>query len=299
MRNRELVAALVLSVGLAGCGTRAGDDAASARQASDEVALTPVELAPSPAGTTAPLVVPPSATTAATRAPQSSPAPVRAPVVVASAAPRPPPPPSPPPPSPPAPPLPPLPPPPPKRVRSVVEQPWTPFATVLGVTLYHPSRRVERIGFHQSSHDGAGTFDPLPTAANPVTMSDRNRGTGPRTAADVVVDPEVEVRAPVDGTVIRSGTYVLYCKYSDDFVVIEPVNRPGLEVKMIHIDGVRVKAGDRVVAGKTVLAPRATKLPFTSQVDRLRSADPAWPHVHLEVVDPSIPDRPSPGGGCP
>lgn len=281
VRIRWAVAVLGLSVGLAGCGTSVADDAALARKATAEVAPTPV----APAETTAPPVAPPATATAATSPPPSPPAP--APVVVTS--------PAPPPPEPPAAPPPPAPP----RVRSVVEQPWTPFATVLGVTLHHPSKRVERIGFHQSSNDGARMLDPLPTAADPVTLTTRNRGTGPRTAADLVMDPEVEVRAPVDGTVIRSGTYVLYCKYSDDFVVIEPVDRPGLEVKMIHIDGVRVKAGDRVVAGKTVLAPRATKLPFASQVDRFRSADPAWPHVHLEVVDPSIPDRPSPGGGCP
>lgn len=285
MRFRWLVAALALTVGGVGCGTPATDDAAPVRGTTDLVDPTPVELAPAPAGTAAPPVVVPPPTTAVPSAPLPLPAAVAD--VLVPASPAPPPPPEPP------------PPPPPPRVRSVVEQPWTPFATVLGLTLHHPSRRMERIGFHQSSHDGARMLDPLPTAANPVTLTTRNRGTGARTSADLVMDPDVEVRAPVDGTVIRSGTYVLYCKYSDDFVVIEPVDRPGLEVKLIHIDGVKVKAGDRVVAGKTVLAPRATKLPFESQVDRLRSADPAWPHVHLEVVDTAIPDRPSPGGGCP
>lgn len=290
MRIRWLVAALALTVGTAGCGTPVADDAAPVREATNEVAPTPVVLTPAPAATAAPPVAPPATIVAAPPAPLSLPPPVPDPVVVTSPAASP----SPPPPPPVAPPAPARP-----RVRSVVEQPWTPFATVLGLTLHHPSRRMERIGFHQSSHDGARMLDPLPTAADPVTLTTRNRGTGARTSADMVMDPQVEVRAPVDGTVIRSGTYVLYCKYSDDFVVIEPVDRPGVEVKMIHIDGVRVKAGDRVVAGKTVLAPRPTQLPFESQVDRLRSADPAWPHVHLEVVDTAIPDRPSPGGGCP
>ncbi len=57
-------------------------------------------------------------------------------------------------------------------------------------------------------------------------------------------------------------------------------------------------AGQRVTAGQTPIAAGPTQLPFVSQVDELRTADPAWPHVHVEVVDPSIPDRPSPGGGC-
>lgn len=283
MRVTELVAALVLSVALAGCGASAAEVAAPAREATDVVPPTPVALAPSAATST---------TAAPSAAPTTSPTPTpplpAAPVAVAAPA-APPPPPPPPPPAPP----------PPPRVRSVVEQPWTPFATALGLTLHHPARRVERIGFHQSSNDGAAMFDPLPTAVDPVTMSTRGRGTGARTSADVVMDPQTEVRAPISGTVLRSGTYVLYCKYSDDFVVIEPVDRPGIEVKMIHIDGVRVRPGDRVVAGKTVLAARATPLPFASQVDKFRSADPAWPHVHMEVVDTAIPDRPAPGGGCP
>jgi hypothetical protein len=66
---------------------------------------------------------------------------------------------------------------------------------------------------------------------------------------------------------------------------------------VLHMTGLRVRPGDRVVAGETVLADRAHKLPFESQVDEI-TAEPAWPHVHVEVVDPSIPDRPSPGGGC-
>lgn len=47
----------------------------------------------------------------------------------------------------------------------------------------------------------------------------------------------------------------------------------------------------------TVVAPGPTQLPFESQVDEV-TADPAWPHVHIEVVDPTIKDRPTPGGGC-
>ena len=90
--------------------------------------------------------------------------------------------------------------------------------------------------------------------------------------------------------------YVLYCEVSDDFVVIEPDDHPGWEVKMLHIDGVRVGPGARVEAGVTVVAPRATRLPFESQVED-GSHRPAWPHVHVEIDDPSVPDRPT-GPGC-
>ncbi len=126
-------------------------------------------------------------------------------------------------------------------------------------------------------------------------METRHRGNGSRTAADIAVGPTEEIRAPVTGTVVRSGGYVLYCEIADEFVVIEPDDRPGWEVKIIHIDGVTVGRGDRVVAGSTPVARRATQLPFVSQLDD-HTAEPSWPHVHVEVVDPSVPDRP--GRGC-
>ncbi len=188
------------------------------------------------------------------------------------------------------------PPPPPRRVH---ETGWSPFATVGNLTLTHPAARVEMIGFHQAGHDGARQMDPTGSAASPLTLEDRRRETGDRTAADVVVEPETEIRSPVSGRVVRGSRYVLYCKYSDDYVVIAPDAEPAWEVKILHIDGLQVRAGQRVTAGVTVLAPRATQLPFESQVDERRTAEPAWPHVHIEVVDPRIPDKPSPGGdGC-
>ncbi len=182
-------------------------------------------------------------------------------------------------------------------VRVSAGQDWQPFATFAGVTLHHPSNRVERVGFHQSSHDGARQLVPTATAVDPLTLETRERGTGSRTAADIVVEPGTEIRAPVTGTVVRAGGYVLYCEHDDDFAVIEPDSHPGWEVKVLHISGVAVDAGDRVEAGVTVLAPSATPLPFDSQVDEF-TAEPSWPHVHIELVDPSIPDRPSRGGGC-
>ncbi|HVM54349.1 MAG TPA: M23 family metallopeptidase [Acidimicrobiales bacterium] len=188
---------------------------------------------------------------------------------------------------------------PPVPQRRVTEQPYTPFATVGGITLHHPSARMEHVGFHQSNHEGAQEMTPLPTAVWPFVLESRSRLTGPHSAADMVADPAAEVRAPVSGVVKRAGTYVLYCKYSDDFLVIAPDANPAWEVKLLHIDGVQVRAGDRVEAGITVVAPRPTQLPFESQVDEFRTADPAWPHVHLEVVDPSIPNVPNGGsGGC-
>ncbi len=181
--------------------------------------------------------------------------------------------------------------------RPVTQQNYTPFATAGGVVLRHPANRVERIGFHESTLDGAQQLESLPTSAPTLVLEARDRDTVARGAADVMVDPDAEIRAPVTGTVRYSGTYVLYCKYSDDFLVIEPDSHPGWEVKMLHIDGVKVRPGNRVEAGVTVVAPHATRLPFESQVEET-SFRPAWPHVHVEIDDPNVPDRPT-GPGCP
>lgn len=187
----------------------------------------------------------------------------------------------------------------PERLRRVTDTGFQPFALVGGFVLSHPAARVERVGFHESNHDGAQQMDAVSTAAVPTVLEARDRGTLPRTAADVVVDPAGEIRSPVSGTVKRGGTYTLYCKYTDSFLVIAPDERPDFEVKLLHISGLRVSKGQRVEAGQTVVARRSTQLPFESQVDELRTADPAWPHVHIEVVDPAVKDRPTPGGGCP
>ncbi|NNF54837.1 MAG: DUF4214 domain-containing protein [Acidimicrobiales bacterium] len=180
--------------------------------------------------------------------------------------------------------------------RHYAEQNYTPYATIGDVILHHPADRVERIGFHESGHDGSQAQIPVKSDTKIMTMRSRNRGNDSHSAADIVVHPEAQIRAPVTGTVLRAGTYTLYCKYSDHYLVIEPDTRPGFEVKVLHFEGLAVAKGDRVVAGQTVVGSNARKLPFNSQVDDF-TADPSSGHIHIEVVDPSIPDRPS-GGGC-
>lgn len=195
----------------------------------------------------------------------------------------------------PPPPPPPAPPPPP---RAVHEQAYAPFAVAEGLTLTHPSRRVEHVGFHESNHDGARQMEIVQTTVVPLVLESRERLTGSHTAADIVTDPTEQIRAPVTGTVKRGGSYTLYCDTRDHYVVIDPDARPGWEVKVLHMNDLQVRKGQRVTAGRTVLSSGAHQLPFKSQVDEMATSQPAWPHIHIEVVDPSIPDRPSPGGGC-
>jgi hypothetical protein len=163
--------------------------------------------------------------------------------------------------------------------------------------MHYPSRRVERIGFHQSNDEGARRVEPLDTGIPATTLESRDRLSDPNSSADVVVDPASDIRSPVSGTVISTGEYDLYCDLYDDFINIEPDDHPGWKVRIIHITGIEVQEGARVEAGVTVIAPGARVLPFASQVDDLRTVDPPWPHVHMEVVDPSIENVPNEGSG--
>lgn len=193
-------------------------------------------------------------------------------------------------------PLPPLPAPP--TDRAVVDGHNLAVAEVGGVTLVHPSQRVERVGFHESSVLGAQELTPLDTAVSASTLNTRDRGTGDRTAADVVVQPGTTVLAPVTGTVVKAGGYRLYCAYDDETVVIVPDAHAGWFVVLFHVQGVLVTAGQRVTAGATPVATQAHQLPFRSQVDRLATVSPSWPHVHIEVDDTAIPDVASKGDSC-
>lgn len=185
----------------------------------------------------------------------------------------------------------------PHPARVVIPQAWVVYATVGAIELRHPSDHVEAIGFHQSAQDGAQEQTPVATASRWFTMESRDRDTTPRGAADIVVEPGREIRAPVTGTVVRAATYTLYCDKVDQYAVIEPDSHPGWEVKVLHMEGLAVVKGQRVEAGVTPLAAHARVLPFPSQVEE-DTGLPAWPHVHVEVVDPTVKDRPT-GPGCP
>lgn len=165
-----------------------------------------------------------------------------------------------------------------------------------GLSLAMPSPVIERAGFHQSTHPGAlAMTTPDAAEVRTSTMASRGRGTALTGAIDVTTEPDTVITAPVSGTVARAGSYTLYCRYRDGYVVINPDERPDLEVKLLHVQEVAVQAGQRVEVGD-VIAGHATKFPFTSQIDAL-TAEPSWPHVHIEVVDPSIPRNRS-GGTC-
>src|SRR2546428_4521911 len=77
--------------------------------------------------------------------------------------------------------------------RHLIEQAWIPFAVGGDVTLHYPSSRVEHVGFHESNDAGAQHLEALSGVAA-TTLEDRGRGTDRQGSADVVVDPDSEIR---------------------------------------------------------------------------------------------------------
>lgn len=172
------------------------------------------------------------------------------------------------------------------------------FATVAGQELRLPGD-VLGVGFHESGSATALAMSPVgrregnldPEAVAQVSASGdaegtymvlptRRRGRGATTAVDISMVETAPVISPVTGTVKAANPYNLYGTTPDMIVEIEPEGRPELLVRLMHIDGVRLEAGEKVEAGKTVVAAQSRRLPFPSQIDRYAGGHP---HVHIEV----------------
>jgi hypothetical protein len=96
----------------------------------------------------------------------------------------------------------------------------------------------------------------------------------------VVLSLRRTVLAPVTGTVRNVKRYRLYRRYPDIRVAIAPDADPRRRVVVMHLRGVTLQRGDRVVASTTVIG-KVRSFPFESQVDRyVRGSSP---HVHIEV----------------
>jgi murein DD-endopeptidase MepM/ murein hydrolase activator NlpD len=147
------------------------------------------------------------------------------------------------------------------------------------VELIVPSRNVVGVGFHEASNPDAYTLSD--DEAGGVVLDSRGRSSGPRSAADVRVEPDTPIQVPVAGVVIEAVDYMLYGKYADSRVRIRPDARPDLVVSVLHVRGLRLQAGQHVNAGDP-LAEAATQFPFESQVDRTFGRGP---HVHVELVE--------------
>lgn len=172
------------------------------------------------------------------------------------------------------------------KARDKVKRAWeakhhTPaFAKAAGVVLRLPSHRVEYAGFHQAAFPGVISMKKAGKAKTAVLPS-RGRATSRASAIDIVQAPGEDVRAPVTGKVVEVTKYALYGKYPDVRMRIVPSDNPRAVVSVLHVEGAKVKVGDRVEGGMTVIADGPRKFPFSSQIDRF--AGRKWGHVHVEI----------------
>lgn len=177
--------------------------------------------------------------------------------------------------------------------------PTIPFARFEAVTLVLPSGSTRAVAYHEAAYPDALQLLPVGrmlTNDNPTkfraprgaeepgyhVLSSRGRANPATSAVDLVLDDGDDVRAVVSGRVTLVQPYRLYGRYDDTRIELVPDGRPDLRVVIIHVEGVRVRPGDRVLAGATVLADTANLFPFRSHVDRHVTGEPR-PHVHVEV----------------
>ena len=172
-----------------------------------------------------------------------------------------------------------------------------PFATVKRLALHLPARRPKAVAYHEAALPAALALKPLGRCARNVNrykfdcptttpgpryvvMSSRGRVHPATSAVDVAISRRSSVLSPVTGTVANVRPYSLYGTYRDYRISFIPKGRPDLAVVMIHLRAIRVRPGDQVVGGATVVgSPR--RLPFHSQVNDYVG----WgvSHIHLEV----------------
>ena len=111
------------------------------------------------------------------------------------------------------------------------------------------------------------------------------------TAMDTSIDlgalPGASVYSPVTGTVVLVANYMLYDEMPDIEIHIQPEGRPDLDCVVIHITDATVKAGDRVEAGKTVIAKSRNIEEYLTDV-QLGFFTPegvGGNHVHIQMND--------------
>jgi hypothetical protein len=176
------------------------------------------------------------------------------------------------------------------------------FARMAGtrVDIHLPAgpKKLVAVGFHQADNKKAVRFVPLMKCHardKAATMKAlikkgafklfqqplRGRGSSNFSAADCAVPPKTVVVAPVSGVVTNVRSYKLYGYINDLRLEIKPDGSPHLRVVMIHITGVKVKKGQRVVGGITPVAT-VRHLPLNSTINRFVPVKPV-DHVHIQV----------------
>lgn len=167
--------------------------------------------------------------------------------------------------------------------RTDCERTWmpVPFAKVAGLTLYEPAQDPLLIAYHESLFKSAATMKPLGDKADWMIQASRGRPATPTSATDIPLPPRTPVVSPVDGKVIDVIEYSLYCEAMDTLVVIRPDDNPDVTVVVMHLDHVKIRKGDDVVAAGTLLGEPHVFIRGNNQVTVYVPGNP--PHVHIEV----------------
>ncbi|MDI6815600.1 MAG: hypothetical protein QME41_00195 [Actinomycetota bacterium] len=177
------------------------------------------------------------------------------------------------------------------------------FATVgtssLGLALPARQGSVVGVGFHQAERREAVAMAPVlecydreatATVRNAVIgaeqpvlfiMESRGRGSAPTSAMDIALAPNSEVLSPVNGVVTVVKTYELYSKVTDYHVEIQPDGYPNLRIAIIHIDDVRIRIGQRLEKGETVIGALRPLPQINSQINKYLPE--FTDHVHMQV----------------
>lgn len=190
---------------------------------------------------------------------------------------------------------------------SLRDKPPTPvFASAAGVTLHLPVELASLtiLGYHQATNPQArplravrisrdayqgspveGFGPPIPQAVRVLKMYRSGRSGSPTRAVDVGAPAGSTVLSPVDGTVAELKPYKLYGITPDIEVHIRPDSNPKVEVVLIHLDGLMIRPGERLVAGSTPIA-KVRRLSGRLTLQLGFFSHDAGNHVHLQVNTP-------------
>jgi len=176
-----------------------------------------------------------------------------------------------------------------------------PFATIsgTGIALHLPAKleNVIGLGYHQAYNlrsaglnstmalrenatTAAITRSSRPGAPVAFVMASRGRGSARTSSVDIAVNDGTVIRSPVSGRVGKVTPYILYGRYDDVRIEIEPDGRKDILVAIVHLDQPLVAAGRRVEAGLTPLA-RPRRLPVNSQIDQYLGK--VTEHIHIQI----------------
>ncbi len=188
-----------------------------------------------------------------------------------------------------------------------------PFATVneINMTLYLPARLryIKGIGYHESGNNKAFSLIPVGKCIKnenewqvdvpldsdcdiPKYYIMRSRGetTTATSVADVAMERKAYVLAPISGTVTKITPLIIYDQYDDVQIEVTPEGHPELRMAFLHIDDIRIKVGDTLKQGETIMGiPRDFTGLFESEIEDY--IKPAYPHVHMQM-NRYVPDEP-------